>query len=629
MWSLSDLPWLVPPPDDFRARCAAADQRPDGGAIARLAGFRLNANHLVRLSRTIETALAGGHDLRPLTPFRLGVLGNGTTDLFRPSLAAAAARHGVALQVVGTDYDQLAQTALDPASPINTAGCDAVLLAVDHRALPLAATPAAASGEAERMVDRAFGELRELRDGLRRHCPLVIFQTLARPPEPLFGSFDIRLEASTRSLLHRFNEHLRTLAAERGDAVLDVAALAETVGLQHWHHPGQWALYKLPFAQQMVPLFADHVGRLLGALRGRGRKVLVLDLDNTLWGGVIGDDGLSGLRIGQGDGVGEAFLSVQRAALDLHDRGVLLAVCSKNDEAVARAPFRDHAEMVLRETHFAAFLANWSDKASNLETITRILGLGLDSLVLLDDNPAERHQVREALPMVAVPELPDDPALYPRTLLAAGYFEAAAFSADDRQRTAQYRANAARSELLGASRDLAGYLRSLEMVATVAPFDAQVRPRVTQLINKTNQFNLTGRRCTEAEVEAMEGDPGTFTLCVRLADRFGDNGLISALAGRRTPDAWDIDIWVMSCRVLGREVERFVLNRLAEAARAAGAIRLTGQYIPTGRNGLVGELYRTLGFVQLGKIAADGAQSWELALAGFVPEEPPIRSAGS
>jgi FkbH-like protein len=281
----------------------------------------------------------------------------------------------------------------------------------------------------------------------------------------------------------------------------------------------------------------------------------------------------------------------------LRGRGIVLAVSSKNDDAVARRAFRDHPEMLLRENHLAVFQANWNDKASNIKAIAEELSLGLDSFVFLDDNPVERGIVRQMLPEVAVPELPDDPAYYARTLAAAGYFESLAFSEEDRQRAEFYQRNAERVALKQTAGDLGAYYASLGMEIHFAPFDAVGRARIVQLINKSNQFNLTTRRYSEAEVAALEEDPEAFTLQVRLTDVFGDNGMISVVICRTAGSrSWVIDTWLMSCRVLGRSVEQMVLRELLLAARRRGIERLVGRYIPSGRNAMVADHYATLGF---------------------------------
>lgn len=265
-----------------------------------------------------------------------------------------------------------------------------------------------------------------------------------------------------RNLIDMFNRGLTESLPGTQDMLLDAAHLADTVGLAEWHDPTLWNMAKLPFSSTFIPLYADHVCRLIAALRGKSRRCLILDLDNTLWSGVIGDDGVEGIIIGQGDATGEAHLDVQRAALALRGRGVVLAVSSKNTDETARTPFRRHPEMLLREEHIAVFQANWNDKATNIQAIAAELSLGLDAMVLLDDNPIERALVRRLLPQVAVPELPDDPALYARTLLAAGYFESLGISAEDMQRAAFYQDNARRVALRGQAGDVDAYLASLD-----------------------------------------------------------------------------------------------------------------------------------------------------------------------
>jgi FkbH-like protein len=440
------------------------------------------------------------------------------------------------------------------------------------------------------------------------------------PPDPLLGHLDAATPGTLRYAIDRLNERLR--APDPSTLVLDAAALAASVGLDRWHDPRDWHWAKLPLARRLMPLWADHVGRLLGALRGKGRRVLALDLDNTLWGGVIGDDGLEGIVLGQGNAAGEAFLDVQRTALRLRERGIVLAVCSKNQDDVARGPFRRHPEMRLREEHISVFQANWTDKATNLRAISEALSLGLESFVFLDDNPVERAQVRRELPEVAVPELPDDPAWYARTLLAAGYFETTSFTQADRDRADQYAQNARRLELAREIGDPASFLRSLDMVARVAPFDREGRARIAQLINKTNQFNVTTRRYTEAEVAAFEGDPSVWTLQVRLADRLGDNGMVSVAIARREPPVWRVDSWLMSCRVLGRRLEDLVLDRMVEAARAEGVTAILGEYRPTQRNEMVRDLFARLGFQRVDEDAE--RTLWRLDVTTWRPLQPPI-----
>lgn len=611
---LTELSWLPHPPTDFSARCRSVfdSSTEAGAALKALAGFALTENQLNHLAKALGKARKLQNDLKPLASFRLGLLSNSTTDFIAPSIEGTGARYGLAIECIKGNYDQVVQEALSPESVINRSKLDAVLVAIDYRALPLRCKMGDVA-EADKCVRDSLGYMDTVRSGIRTNSKAVcILQSLAAPPERLFGSMDRMLPGTLHNIIHRINLGLAESIFGTEDIFLDVAGLAETVGLADWHSPTEWNLAKLPFSNRYLPLYADHLVRVLFALRGKSRRVLVLDLDNTIWGGVIGDDGIEGIKCAQGDSVGEAFLSVQRFALELRDRGVVLAVSSKNNDEIARSPFRKHPEMLLKEDHIAVFQANWNDKATNIKAIAHELSLGLDSIVFLDDNPVERNLVRQLLPEVAVPELPSDPALYARALAAAGYFESLVFSAEDVKRARYYQDNARRVGLQKEAGDVEAYLASLQMEITFQPFDETGRSRITQLINKSNQFNLATRRYTETEVAAAERDPDCFTLQVRLSDAFGDNGMISVIICRSPANSeWEIDTWLMSCRVLGRRVEQMVLREILQHARRRGIRRLVGIYRPTDRNQLVEDHYSKLGFSAIGA-DKDGTVTWEL-----------------
>ena len=332
---------------------------------------------------------------------------------------------------------------------------------------------------------------------------------------------------------------------------------------------------------------------------------------------MVGDVGVQGLVLGEGSGLGEAFKAFQLHLKTMKERGVLLAVCSKNDERNAVRPFEAHPEMVLTRDDFAAFKANWRPKSDNLRAIAHELNIGLDALVFVDDNPAEREEVRQALPEVFVPELSADPADYPIIVDATRCFEVSIVTDEDRQRSGMYRQQSQRSELLGETRNFDEFLASLEMSATIQPFEPISFARITQLVNKTNQFNLTTRRLTVAEVEALATSLAHVTRTVRLKDRFGDHGLISVLIGRIDGDTLTLDGWLMSCRVLNRGVEQLLLNEVVAAAHRLGLRRVVGSYIPTDRNGLVRDLYKDFGFSAVD--ARDGVTTWCLDVDGFTP----------
>jgi FkbH-like protein len=616
------LPWLLPQPEGFRRLCAEADARSGdrGNDLRALASHALDINGMHRLASSVSAAVAAKAE-RPLTPLKLGLISNATTDYLITALVASAARYGLALTVVAAPFGVTAQAALDPGSEIVTAKPDVILMALDYRS---AFSDHSLANSPEDQVDAAIGEVAAMIEGFSSACSAsIIVQTVAPPPERLFGSFDRCQPGTLAWLIAKFNDRLCDTVVGPGVSLLDVQAIATSVGLNAWYDRAQWMTARLPFSQRMLPLYGEHVARLLGAIRGKSRKVLVLDLDNTIWGGVVGDDGVEGLRLGQGDPVGEAFLDVQCAALALKKRGVLLALCSKNEEAIARKAIASHSACVLREKDFAAVQINWNDKASNLEAIAEELSLGLDSFVFFDDNPAEREQVRAALPQVCVPELPSDPVHYARILLTSGFFEGAAFSSEDRIRADQYAANSERQALRARSRDLTSFLESLQMSATFIANGADGWQRFAQLINKSNQFNLTTRRYTEAEILSLVRDPGIFTLQVRLTDRFGDNGMISAIICRPDDEGdWDIDTWVMSCRVLNRKVEATVLNEIVRCAGEAKVGKVWGSYRRTDRNRLVCDHYRKLGFSPVDQ--TDDTERFVLDVTSYRPIPVPI-----
>ena len=616
---LIDLPWLPAPTPGFAdaVRDLRAPEQWNAARMRALATSRLNLQQLSSLAR----ALPSDDALLRADALRVTVLSNATPDLLLPAISATATRHDLWLRLRAPSYGTHMQEALDPASGTNRWHPHFVFLALDHRAHDLAPCPGNAA-LAEQRVTQALAHLGSMVASLQSACgATVVVQTVAPAGATVFGHLETQLPGSSGWLFDEFNRRLRR-ERKPGVLLMDAAALAGEVGLGTWHDERLWNLGKFSFSQEVVPLFAEHFCRVLNAARGRSKKCLVLDLDNTLWGGVIGDDGLQGIVIGQGSAVGEAHLAVQRLALALHERGVLLAVSSKNEDVIARQAFREHPDMLLREQHIAAFQANWQDKASNLQTIAKSLNIGVDALVLLDDNPAERQQVRMALPEVGVPELGDSPDEFAATLLAAGYFETTQFTEEDRIRASQYQANAERSALLHTATDLSSHLAALDMEAHVAPFDEMGRARITQLINKTNQFNLTTLRRTEQQVTSLESDPAALTLQVRLKDRFGDNGMISVVVGRCEAGDCMIDTWLMSCRVLNRGLERLVLDVIAEQAQLRGVRHLIGTYLQTAKNDLVRNHYRQLGFIA--DPSAPLGERWTLALAEHQPQPSPL-----
>lgn len=627
------LTWL-PPPSDFRAELHAARgaaTAPERLArLASLAAQRLGFLETLQLDRALAELPAHERGT-PGGPLRLALLASSTADHLVPAIRVGGLRRNVALDVHLGPYAQHRQQLLDGTSSLHRFAPQFVLLSLTAREVAAAVSVAATAADVDRAVRGTVDELRTLWSAARtRLGAAVIQQTYLDTSEPLFGHYDRLVPAAPAQVVAALNDAVAQAASAEGVLLLDVARLAARSGLRAWFDVTSWLQAKIEIAHAAAPLYGDHVARVIAAQRGQSRKCLVLDLDNTLWGGVVGDDGIDGLVLGEGSAPGEAYLAFQRYAKQLGARGVILAVCSKNDPGIADAAFRNHPEMILQRSDIAAFRANWDDKTVNLRSIADELNVGLDSLVFVDDNPAERARIRQALPMVAVPELPADVAHYVSCLAEAGYFEAVAFTADDRQRGAQYAANAQRHDFEAAAGSLEDFLRGLDMSLVAGPFRQVDVPRVAQLINKTNQFNPTTRRRSAPEVAelARNGDAGV-TLQLRLADRFGDNGLVSAMILRPAADeraVLDVDTWVMSCRVFGRELEFEALNIAVELARERGAVALRADYVPTAKNGVVKDLYPTLGFVPLSRApAADGVTRWLLPLDAYRPRPTHIR----
>jgi FkbH-like protein len=609
--TLKHFGWLPEEPDWAMRLEQARKLEPVAAlkAFAQLANFRIDFIQTTRLDRAVQQIAAYPDALASMTgSIRLALLGSCTLTHLIAGIRVGALRRGIWVDVYEGPYGMYRQELQDPSSGLHAFKPDVLLLSLDAHHLV---------GTEGASVEHALSDISACWKLAKQTLGCTIIQQTILPVfRPILGNNEHRYLQSPLTIVTKLNESLRTLADEKGTHVLAVDTVAARDGITEWHDEALWHRSKQEIHLRVLHVYGDEVGRLLAAIRGRSYKCLVLDLDNTLWGGVIGDDGLAGIAIGQGSAVGEAHLAFQRYALELSRRGILLAVCSKNDEANALEVFDRHPEMLLRRKHISCFIANWEDKASNLRQIARRLNIGTDSLVFADDNPFERNLVRQELPEVAVPELPEDPAGFAACIAAAGYFEALSITNEDQERVNQYRANAEREQLRESTTDMAGYLQGLRMELHCGPFDPIGLPRIVQLINKTNQFNLLTRRYTDTEVQAVMADPAALHLQFRLQDRFGDNGVIAIVIGKLNAERkLVIDTWLMSCRVLGRQVEAATLNVVAKRASAMGATALIGSFRPTPKNEMVRDHYPKLGFDELGQ--QDGETRWVLALDRF------------
>lgn len=455
-------------------------------------------------------------------------------------------------------------------------------------------------------------------------CP-VIQNNFEDPDVRLMGNLEAVDVRGAVRFGRRMNERLAQFAAaHKGFYVNDICWLAAREGLARWHSPAQWYAYKYALALECVPALCRSAASIVKSLLGKNRKAVACDLDNTLWGGVIGDEGPEGILLGEESPAGRAHSDLQRYLKGLSQMGVLLCVCSKNEESLAKEGF-GRPDSPLKAEDFVAFKANWEPKPQNIAAMAKELNLLPEAFVFLDDNPAERDLVRRQLPGVAVPELAGAEG-FVRALDEGGWFEPTALSEDDRRRGEMYRQNARRAQAAAEFADYGAYLESLAMTARIGPFDEGHLERITQLINKTNQFNLTTRRCTPGETAAAAADGHTITLYGALADKFGDNGITTALIAPVAGDTADIRLWVMSCRVFKRELELALFDALVAACKARGVKRITGHYIPTAKNLFVKDFYATIGFALTGE-QPDGTRDYEYAIpADYTPRCTVIRT---
>jgi FkbH-like protein len=420
-------------------------------------------------------------------------------------------------------------------------------------------------------------------------------------------------------MTHALNARLGEQAAS-AVSVVDCERLSALFGKQRWFDPRYWHVAKQAVALEALPLLARHIAAVIAADVGLSRKCLVLDLDDTLWGGVIGEDGLAGIRLGYGVD-GEAFVAFQEYLLKLKNKGVLLAVCSKNNELDAREPFEKHPEMRIRLDDIALFVANWQSKPDNLRMIAKTLNIGLDSLVLVDDNPVERAAARQLVPEVDVIPLPADPTLYSRALSQYLLFETGWFTPEDAKRTDLYQTQARITALEASAGSMEEFYRSLQMQAIVAPFEEPHLPRIAQLIGKTNQFNLTTHHYGIPQLRAFMSEPSCVHFYLRLRDCFTDHGLVSLMIAQHQGELLDIDTWLMSCRVIGRRVEATMLAYLCQRAEQLGCTSIRGTYISTAKNGMVKNIFAEFGFELIGESGDTFIWLYDIRTKGSITNE--------
>lgn len=571
---------------------------------------------LLRKQKSIKRELLAREDIS-YVPSRIAILGGSTVDDIKNVLEIFLLSSGIKPTFYQSEYNKFYEDAVFGNAELDAFQPEIVIVFTGVANITNWPSMADSQTAMQEKMSAEYGRFAAVWKALKKRYRAVIIQ----------NNFDLPYESDTGSfsavsgrgnfvaaLNAKFSEYADN---HEGFYLHDLHGLSARVGLRKWHNPSQYAAYKFAMDYDVMPEVSLGMAKIIRAILGKAKKCLVLDLDNTLWGGVIGDDGVENIKIGHETPAAEAYTTWQEYVLRLKERGVILAVCSKNEEDIAKSGFA-HPDSVLKFSDVAAFKANWLPKNENIVAIAREINIGTDSLVFIDDNPAERQIVRDTMPEVAVPEVDgSDVFSYIRAIEEAGYFEAVTVATDDLNRNENYQANKARQELSASAASYGDFLKALNMTAEIDEFKPVYFDRIAQLTGKTNQFNLTTRRYTIAEIESMANAPHYITLYGRLADKFGDNGLISVIIGEIKEGGLHILLWLMSCRVLKRGMEENMLDVLVAKTKAAGCTKLIGYYYPTKKNKMVAGMYESFGFISAGN---DGEGTiWELSINGYEP----------
>ena len=558
-------------------------------------------------------------DNTALPTVKVALLGDTATQLLATSIRGTGVLRGLNIDLFEAEYNQVERQLMDPASELYAFDAEYVVLFQsthkfgEHHSMMDAAAQEALADERLAFVEAVCSNP-HLAD------KKVICFNYPEIDDAVFGSYADKEPSSLTWQVRKLNYGLMTLAQRMPNLyVCDVAALQNKVGRDVMFAPNVYTSTEMVLSVDVLPAVASRVLDIVCAVRGSMKKCLILDLDNTLWGGVVGDDGWEGLQLGHGLGIGKAYTEFQMWVKKLRQRGIIICVCSKNDEDKAREPFEKHPDMVLRMDDIAVFMANWETKVDNIRAIQKVLNIGFDSMVFVDDNPFERAMVRENIVGIEVPEMPEDPAEWLEYMYGLNLFETASYSGADAERTRQYQAEARRVTLAKTFGSEADFLRSLDMKGTVSEFTAFNTPRVAQLSQRSNQFNLRTVRYTEADVAAMAADNQVVCMALTLEDRFGDNGMVAVVVMKPVDaESLFVETWLMSCRVLKRGMEDFTLNAMVAAAKERGYKRIVGEYLPTAKNGMVADHYRKLGFTE---VNGSTTSQWVLEVDSYKPHD--------
>ena len=544
---------------------------------------------------------------------KVALLGDTATQLLVTSIKGEAVARNIALDIYEGEYNQVERQLLDPTSDLYQ--FDASIVIIFQSTHKLCEHHSLQPAEKQELVaEERLAFLASICENPAFNDKKIIYFNYPEIEDTVFGSYANKVEASFSFQVRKLNYELMLLSKQYPNLfICDIAGLQNLFGRQFMFSPNVYMSTEMVLSVNALPYVASRVVDIIGAIRGQFKKCLILDLDNTVWGGVIGDDGLEGIELGHGLGIGKAFTEFQMWVKKLKQRGIIICVASKNNENTAKEPFERHPDMVLKLDDIAVFMANWETKVDNIRAIQGILNIAFDSMVFLDDNPFER-------PGITVPELPEDPGKYLEYLYSLNLFETASYSQADKDRTKQYQVEAKRVSLAKTFTNEADFLKSLDMVSTVSGFTKFNTPRVAQLSQRSNQFNLRTIRYTEADITSMAENPDVIDLSFTLEDKFGDNGLIAVIIMKKQDDeTLFVDTWFMSCRVLKRGMENFTLNTMVKCAKKKGYKRIIGEYLPTPKNKMVEQHYPNLGFVP-SEAASEGAK-YVLDVDSYQPRE--------
>ena len=531
---------------------------------------------------------------------KVALLGDTATQFLVTAIRGMGLERGYNVNLYEAEYNQVERQILDPTSELHEFEADfIVIFQSTHKFGELHSS--LNTEQQAKMADERLSFIASVCSNPAFVNKKIICFNYPEIEDTVFGSYATKVASSLTYQVRKLNMELMNLSQQQANLfICDIAGLQNKLGRDFMFAPNVYVSTEMVLSIDALPYVASRVMDIICAVKGQFKKCLILDLDNTVWGGVIGDDGLEGIQLGHGLGIGKAFTEFQMWVKKLKQRGIIICVASKNNEDTAKEPFEKHPDMVLKLSDIAVFQANWETKVDNIRTIQSILNIGFDSMVFLDDNPFERNMVRENIPGITVPELPEDPGDYLEYLYSLNLFETASYSQADKDRTKQYQVEAQRVSLQKTFDSEADFLKSLNMVSVVSGFTKFNTPRVAQLSQRSNQFNLRTIRYTEADIEALAADPDVIGLSFTLEDKFGDNGLIAVVIMKeQDAETLFVDTWFMSCRVLKRGMENFTLNTMVEYAKEKGYKRIIGEYLPTLKNKMVAQHYESLGFQPL------------------------------